>query len=211
MNEQLDHLAHTQAPRFTHDCQHCVFLGSYDDEGRVADLYVHTSGSMPTVIARYGSDGPDYCSGMSFSYGSNPALSEARRRAEERNLVEYDIYEALEYARKETPEFERLKKALPFTVEYQTWRAYKDGDIERWHGLATHLLQLERAKPYLKEHSDGSLLLNIESRIHRVLEVLGCGNWRSLCCQADGITEFLWNDYVAKTKAQPVEPELVED
>ena len=61
--------------RFTHDCADCVFLGQYLD----FDLYFHP-GENSTVIARYGSDGPDYISGMTFA-NVHPALKEAKTRA----------------------------------------------------------------------------------------------------------------------------------
>ncbi len=60
-------------PRFTHDCSSCIFLGRFGDY----DLYHHTIG-IETVVARYGSEGPDYTSGL---YTNIPALEEARRRA----------------------------------------------------------------------------------------------------------------------------------
>jgi hypothetical protein len=44
-----------------HDCDACTFLGSTRGE---ADLYYCPQSDMPTVIVRYGSDGPDYESGM---------------------------------------------------------------------------------------------------------------------------------------------------
>ena len=48
-------------PAFTHDCDACTFLGTYDE----ADLYhCGQGGRIPTVIARYSSEGPDYASGL---------------------------------------------------------------------------------------------------------------------------------------------------
>jgi len=49
-------------PRFTHDCDGCKFLGQ--DEAH--DFYFCPS-SMPTVIARYGNDGPEYTSGLEIA------------------------------------------------------------------------------------------------------------------------------------------------
>jgi hypothetical protein len=56
-------------PQFTHDCTTCTFLGRYvdtttDPEPTPVDLYHCTKG--PTVIARYGSEGPQYTSGIGF-------------------------------------------------------------------------------------------------------------------------------------------------
>lgn len=75
-------------PHFTHDCPKCIFLGSYSDEHyEKADLYWCQQIGTPTVIARFGSDGPDYSSGMIFAdQGINAALVEAKRRAVERGL-----------------------------------------------------------------------------------------------------------------------------
>jgi hypothetical protein len=44
------------------------------------DLYHCKQGGMPTVIARYGDDGPDYMSGMALADG-NSIIFEARERA----------------------------------------------------------------------------------------------------------------------------------
>ena len=70
-------------PRFTHDCDRCTFLGQ---DGK-HDLYYCPQGSFPTVIARYGNDGPDYTSGMSL-VDIVPALKEAKRRAIEKGLIQ---------------------------------------------------------------------------------------------------------------------------
>jgi hypothetical protein len=47
-------------PRYQHDCSSCKFLGKY----REFDLYFCKQISIPTVIARYSDDGPDYYSGI---------------------------------------------------------------------------------------------------------------------------------------------------
>lgn len=47
-------------PKFTHDCDACTFLGTYDG----IDLYFCPG--EPTIIARYGDDGPEYSSGIVF-------------------------------------------------------------------------------------------------------------------------------------------------
>ena len=62
---------------FTHDCDCCKFLGTYKKH----DLYFCVQdGVLPTLIARYSNDGPDYISGLSFAKVS-PLLGEAARRA----------------------------------------------------------------------------------------------------------------------------------
>lgn len=64
-------------PRYIHICPRCVFLGTWED----ADLYAClTAGKVDTLIARHG-EGSDYTSGIPFSYGTMPALTEARLRA----------------------------------------------------------------------------------------------------------------------------------
>lgn len=48
-------------PQHKHDCDTCKFLGVYGE----FDLYYCPNGG-PTIIARFGSLGPDYTSGLSF-------------------------------------------------------------------------------------------------------------------------------------------------
>lgn len=67
-----------KTPLFTHDCNNCEFLGTFENH----DLYF--CDIEQTVIARYGNDGPDYMSGMTFAHnGRNgiPILYEAKLRA----------------------------------------------------------------------------------------------------------------------------------
>lgn len=59
----------------------CVFVGSYEYEGTVFDLYYKLKYEM-TVIARYGNDGSEYTSGLCFADKTNP-LKEAKKRAEQ--------------------------------------------------------------------------------------------------------------------------------
>jgi hypothetical protein len=71
-------------PRHQHDCQECVFLGRWG----TYDLYYH-GGGFETVIARYGSSGDDYQSGLNAAripYPRNP-LAVALRRATIRELL----------------------------------------------------------------------------------------------------------------------------
>jgi hypothetical protein len=49
-------------PKFVHDCEACKFLGHHDEH----DMY-YCEGGHPTVVARYGSDGPDYTSGIELA------------------------------------------------------------------------------------------------------------------------------------------------
>ena len=54
-----------QPPRFQHDCEQCLYLGYSNEPGIQFDLYFcpnwGRSGSLGgSVLARYGSDGPEY-------------------------------------------------------------------------------------------------------------------------------------------------------
>lgn len=77
-----------ETPQFEHDCYKCVFLGRYTAKGddgfdrasKEYDLYVCDTSTLPTVIARYGNDGPEYLSGIP-GVPSSPPLMEAARRA----------------------------------------------------------------------------------------------------------------------------------
>lgn len=60
-------------PMWEHDCDCCVYLGTFNN----ADLYFCPRG-IPTVISRFSSDGPDYCSGELIGRGS--AFPEATHR-----------------------------------------------------------------------------------------------------------------------------------
>jgi len=87
MNSTVDIQAPT--PRFTHDCERCRFLGDYEEY----DLYVCArDGKIDTVIARYGSDGPEYMSGVIFAVldpikDRSPPLVESLKRATALGLV----------------------------------------------------------------------------------------------------------------------------
>jgi len=79
----------TEKPHFIHDCERCIFLGNYSgDWYDKADLYWCKPTTGPTVIVRYGDDGPEYSSGMVFAKPvvGNPALLEAKKRALEKGL-----------------------------------------------------------------------------------------------------------------------------
>jgi hypothetical protein len=71
-------------PLYEHDCEGCRYLGKYHTEGTRYDLYycgTHEKSFNNTVIGRYGNDGPEYCSGMSFADLGHEPYAEARRRA----------------------------------------------------------------------------------------------------------------------------------
>ena len=73
----------TSTPQHTHDCAVCVNLGRFGN----FDLYFCDEGNpVPTVLARFGNEGPDYYSGLPAAEAI-PALAEARRRASEAGLL----------------------------------------------------------------------------------------------------------------------------
>lgn len=74
-------------PKYQHDCTSCVFLGGYvkPGSGTHCDLYYCSKCDEGTVIARVGSDGPDYASVpinvlLYAGYHSDHPLIEAARR-----------------------------------------------------------------------------------------------------------------------------------
>lgn len=81
----------TVPPRFTHDCKGCHYLGQDAEH----DFYFCPSPmGMPTVIARYGNEGPEYSSGLEIARQVRAQLdfeyplAKALTLAEERGLVE---------------------------------------------------------------------------------------------------------------------------
>lgn len=55
---------HEDKPEHKHDCSECIFLGNYWPKPRqTVDLYICKGPRETSLIARYGSDGPEYCSG----------------------------------------------------------------------------------------------------------------------------------------------------
>jgi len=72
-------------PHYTHDCEHCTFLGTVRVSEKVFDLY-HCG--ISTVLARYGNDGPDYSSGLAFAtFDGIPALYIAKQLAEINGVI----------------------------------------------------------------------------------------------------------------------------
>lgn len=69
--------------KFIHDCDNCVFLGQYEEY----DLYF-CNNNNPTVIARYGDNGEDYTSGLSFAKPDiSKPLYEAKLKAIKMGLL----------------------------------------------------------------------------------------------------------------------------
>jgi hypothetical protein len=73
---------------YQHDCERCVYLGSTTG-GKTYDLYFCLEmEKYPIVLARYGDEGAEYTSGLSYSYGMSAPLTLARLAAIERGLLE---------------------------------------------------------------------------------------------------------------------------
>lgn len=73
-----------QSKLWAHDCDGCIPLGPFEDEHAKYDLYFCGGEAVrhDTVIARFGSDGPEYMSGMEVAkHGTLLPLAEARHRA----------------------------------------------------------------------------------------------------------------------------------
>lgn len=73
-------------PLFEHDCDACTFLG-HNDEGTMDLYFCPQLPGLPTVIARFSDNGPDYMSGIAFA-PYNPNINKAVRLAKERGLLE---------------------------------------------------------------------------------------------------------------------------
>jgi len=77
-------------PQYKHDCDRCIFLGR---EGEY-DLYFCKD--EPTIICRYGNDGPEYGSGITFALSPNPSrrpylecLRRALRTEHKEKILDY--------------------------------------------------------------------------------------------------------------------------
>jgi hypothetical protein len=76
-----------ESPRFTHDCDVCIFLGRFKTsewcgKEEEVDLYVcrPEKNEETTLVARFGNEGHEYGSGLCFCV-SSPHYAEACRRA----------------------------------------------------------------------------------------------------------------------------------
>jgi len=77
----------TLQPQHPHDCDRCIFLGHYYD-GAQYDLYFcdQNGFDIPTVVARYGSEGHHYLAGLGC-VTPNSALEAAQEMAGRRGLL----------------------------------------------------------------------------------------------------------------------------
>jgi hypothetical protein len=194
----------SEAPRFTHNCTACIFLGRFNGYRGLSDLYVHPSGKpfSRSTIARWGDESCEYSSGMSFAYGLIPDLTEARVRAEAGGLLEYDLFEALNYAVLGTPSHETMRKQLPFTLEYQAFLAYEKGNKERAEALVRHLFSLARQAHPESEVSD-VLTHQLERRLRAVVTTYRCTTAISdpTNLLLNSMTEFLWEENASELEA----------
>lgn len=72
-------------PHYTHDCDSCEYLGQYDHNDRVFDLYYCPRCDEGSVLARYSNEGSNYLSIMLgvllyAGYPHDAPLVEAARR-----------------------------------------------------------------------------------------------------------------------------------
>ena len=82
---------------YTHDCEACISLGTYevskgDYEGKYDLYYCPADIFGPTIVVRYGNEGPEYYSFIGRKT-SNPAMIEALKRVDEKGWkLECDEY-----------------------------------------------------------------------------------------------------------------------
>lgn len=121
-----------EVPRYTHDCEPCVFLGGTvapPESPQYYDLYWCPQGGFPTVLARFADEGPAYTSGLVAAIQQKtPAyvpsvLLEALRRAEARGLVGPKTAEAKE--EKSTKRYE-----VTVTLFYDTYQTEMACEVE---------------------------------------------------------------------------------
>ncbi|KWU17893.1 hypothetical protein AS149_14555 [Burkholderia cenocepacia] len=176
-----------------------MFVGRFDGYRGPSDLYVHLSAEriQRSVIARWGNSGPDYSSGTAFAFGLIPDLTEARIRAEKRGLLDYDVYEALEYAVSGSDSHAEMRRHLPFTLEYQAYLAHEKGHGCRSEALVRHLFALAGKN---RQHANvGEVLTVVEGRLRRVVSAL-----RAVSAINDPVnrhlaemTAFLWEEHTS--------------
>lgn len=74
---------------FPHDCEACIYLDTVEGE-RTHDLY-YCPGfqGRPTIVARYGFEGPDYFSGLAFAT-KEPLIALGLVLSLKRGLIQYE-------------------------------------------------------------------------------------------------------------------------
>jgi hypothetical protein len=73
-----------EEPKFDHDCNRCIFLGSYEGN----DLYYCCiNPRLETIIARHSNKPDDYTSGL-FLYRVDPLITEGVMRAKSKGYLQ---------------------------------------------------------------------------------------------------------------------------
>ena len=167
----------SEKPLYTHDCPACLYLGTYQDAARrkSCDLYVHLEGRRGAcVIARYSGEGPDYESGFSVSYGVSPALTEARRRAQNRGYLQFDAFDALRYAPTTAESVQsEIDAELPFTLQYQAWLAWRNERLDRCAWLLAELMARARTQHGEYQDCEDRVALDLSKVIERMTGLQG--------------------------------------
>jgi hypothetical protein len=187
-----------ETPQFEHDCDCCHFLGRHVDPetSQKMDLYAHTSGRSPTVIARTGIDG-DYMSGLSFSYGGLAPLTEARKRAQAAGFLQYDLRTALAHA---TPEdattYAELKEAIAASPEWKALLAFDANEKQKSQGIIIPLVDaaFEKEKEYNPSAMRLGSCFEVTQRIDKMLQVMRGYNQLQSMLISQSLTEFAWKD-----------------
>lgn len=165
-------VARGQVPKHAHDCDGCHFLGQHTDaDGDIVDLYIHCYDHGPTVLARLSDQASDYQAGYEVSYGQSVLLTEARNRAETLGLAKYDVYTALNYAKRNSAEAERLHHEVLATPEYQAYQAHRQGDKDTCIAAMNQLVEARLAaqQQYRPEALRSDALMAVESTMLRVI------------------------------------------
>lgn len=137
---------------------------------------------------------------MSFAYGRIADLTEARVRAEQSGLLDYDVREALEYAQPGSESHETMRKHLPFTLEYQAFPAHGGGNRPRAETFVRHLFGLDR-KSWPKGGTS-EVLMALDTRLNKVVTTFRRGTPESrfeIGAALAKMPAFLWDE---------LEPEL---
>lgn len=82
VKDAQERLKRLKGIRYDHDCEECVFLGQVDQY----DVYFCPN--EPTILSRWGNEGPEYNSGLT---SEQPAIVQGRKWAVERGLIKVDF------------------------------------------------------------------------------------------------------------------------
>ena len=118
-----------EKPLYTHDSECCIYLGQFDASHEagwgMVDLYVcPTQVFGPTVIARFGNDGPEYGSGLTFARTSRKYAEAVRRALAGNHLTDP------EHVKK----FEEVLAEFDANNQVTYWRNPTESEIKFGHG-----------------------------------------------------------------------------